>query len=215
MLLKNQAHDSICGCSTNDVHRENVIRYKKILQIADAIIDELKLESNFEGDRILNLANDDFSGMVEFESVEDLKSFQKIASKKGFDKKLLTDVNKIPVTEDYAEIKTYVAEVKNLEPDNIDFVTTGITETDLEVEDNFITNSKISLEVIDEQVFVNDIPFSLIDFVDFGDSYNHGPKTDDLGTEFKVLRSKVVSKGENRATLKIDFDGVWMLFLYL
>ena len=209
MLLQNQAHDSICGCSTNDVHRENVIRYKKILQIADAIIDELKLESNFEGDRILNLANVDFSGMVEFESVEDLKSFQKIASKKGFDKKLLTDVNKIPVTEDYAEIKTYVAEVKNLEPDNIDFVTTGITETDLEVEDNFITNSKISLEVIDEQVFVNDIPFSLIDFVDFGDSYNHGPKTDDLGTEFKVLRSKVVSKGENRATLKIDFDGVW------
>lgn len=209
MLLQNQAHDSICGCSTNDVHRENIIRYKKILQIADTIIDELKLESNFEGDRILNLANVDFSGMVEFDSVEDLKSFQKIASKKGFDKKILTDVNKIPVTEDYAEIKTYVAEVKNLEPDNIDFVTTGITETDLEVEDNFITNSKISLEVIDEQVFVNDIPFSLIDFVDFGDSYNHGPKVDDLGTEFKVLRSKVFLKGENRATLKIDFDGVW------
>lgn len=209
MLLQNQAHDSICGCSTNDVHKENVIRYKKILQIADTIIDELKLESNFEGDRILNLANVDFSGMVEFDSVKDLKSFQKIATKKGFDKNLLTDVNRIPVTEDYAEIKTYVAEVKNLEPDNIDFVTTGITETDLEVEDNFITNSKISLEVIDEQVFVNDIPFSLIDFVDFGDSYNHGPKADDLGTEFKVLRSKVVSKGENRATLKIDFDGVW------
>ena len=209
MLLQNQAHDSICGCSTNDVHRENIIRYKKIMQIADTVVDELKLESNFEGDRILNLANVDFSGMVEFDSVEDLKSFQKIASKKGFDKKILTDVNKIPVTEDYAEIKTYVAEVKNLEPDNIDFVTTGITETDLEVEDNFITNSKISLEVIDEQVFVNDIPFSLIDFVDFGDSYNHGPKVDDLGTEFKVLRSKVFLKGENRATLKIDFDGVW------
>ena len=39
MLLQNQAHDSICGCSTDDVHRENIVRYKKILQIAETIIE--------------------------------------------------------------------------------------------------------------------------------------------------------------------------------
>ena len=34
LLLKNQAHDSICGCSTDLVHQENMVRYEKILQIA-------------------------------------------------------------------------------------------------------------------------------------------------------------------------------------
>ena len=48
MLLQNQAHDSICGCSTDDVHRENLIRYKKIKQIAQGIIDELKLKNGFD-----------------------------------------------------------------------------------------------------------------------------------------------------------------------
>ena len=216
MLLQNQAHDSICGCSTDDVHRENEIRYKKILQIANSIIDELKFESNFEGDRILNLANVDFTGMVEVRTTENLKSFQKIGSKKGFDKRLLTDVNRIPITEDYAEINTYIAEVKNLEPDNVDFIMTEISETDLEIADNYITNSKISLEIIDEQVFINDIPFSLIDFVDLGDSYNFGPKVGDFGAEFKVLRSKVFLKGDSRAILKIDFDGLWdVISLYV
>ena len=209
MLLQNQAHDSICGCSTDEVHRENTTRYKKILQIANTIIDELKFESNFEGDRILNLANIDFNGMIEFESAEDLKSFQKIRTTKGFDKRLLTDVNRIPVTEDYTNINTYIAEIKNLEPDNIDFVMTEITESDLEITDDSIKNSKISLEIIDNQIFVNEVPFSLIDFADLGDSYNHGPKINDLGNEYKILRSKAVLKGENRASLKIDFDGNW------
>lgn len=207
MLLQNQAHDSICGCSTDDVHNENITRYKKILQIADTIIDELKLESNFEGDRILNLANIDYSGMVEIETTEDLTGFQLIKKEKGFDKKLLTDVNRIPITEDYTDIKTYLAEIKNLEPDNIDFVMSELSESDLEITDTSIKNSNISLEIIDEQIFVNEVPFSLIDFIELGDSYNHGPKAEDLGTEFKVLRSKIALKGDNRATLKVDFDG--------
>ena len=48
MLLQNQAHDSICGCSTDLVHQENMIRYEKIIQIANTIIEELRLKYNFE-----------------------------------------------------------------------------------------------------------------------------------------------------------------------
>mgnify|MGYP003348339416 CR=1 FL=1 len=42
MLIRNEAHDSICGCSTDDVHLENITRYKKILQIANTIIEDIK-----------------------------------------------------------------------------------------------------------------------------------------------------------------------------
>ena len=193
LLLQNQAHDSICGCSLDDVHSENIIRYKKILQIANTIIDELKFELNFEGDRILNLSNQDFDGIIEIESANELAGLEKISSKKGFDKKLLTDTNRIPVTEDYTNINTYLAEIKNLVPDKIGFVMPELSETDLLITDNSIENSKIALKIVDEKVLINDVPFSLIDFIDLGDSYNNGPKANDNGVEYKVLRSKIVS----------------------
>ena len=78
MLLHNQAHDSICGCSTDDVHSENIIRYKKIMQIADTIIDELKLLNEFDKKKILNLSGQNFSGVVEFESSSQIEGYDKI-----------------------------------------------------------------------------------------------------------------------------------------
>ena len=216
LLLQNQAHDSICGCSIDNVHEENIIRYKKILQIADTIIEELKFESNFEGDRVINLSELNFSGMIEVKSSKNLEGLQLINTEKGFDNRLLIDTNKIPVTEDYTDIKTYLAEIKDLEPDKVDFIMTELEESDLNIGDDFIENSKISLKIKDNQVFVNDTPFALMDFIDLGDSYNNGPKADDNGKIFKVLRSKAVLKGDNRATLKIDFDGNWdIISLYV
>ena len=211
LLLQNQAHDSICGCSTDEVHAENILRYKKILQIANTIIDELKSESMFEGDRILNLSDKTFSGIVEIKSANKLEGCQEIGllRQKGFDKTLLTNVNRIPVTEDYTEIKTYLAEIKDLEPDNIDFIMSGVTESDLKVTDTSIENAKISLNIIDNKIFVNNIQFSLVDFTDNGDSYNNGPKVGDRGSVFRVLRSKIHYKGTHRVALKIDFEGLW------
>jgi mannosylglycerate hydrolase len=46
-LVKNQAHDSICGCSSDQVHREMVLRYNKAINISaavkDAALEELAL----------------------------------------------------------------------------------------------------------------------------------------------------------------------------
>ena len=50
---------------------------------------------------------------------------------------------------------------------------------------------------------------SLVDFVDYGDSYNSGPKADDYGVELKVLRTRIALKTSSRVSLKIDFEGAW------
>lgn len=209
MLIRNQAHDSICGCSTDDVHNENIIRYKKILQITETIIDELKFKLKFDEKTMLNLSDKTFSGIVEVETSKDVKDYIKISSKKGFEKNLLVDTSRIPITEDYTNINTYLTEIKNLEPDEIDFVLTEMTESDLEVSDTFIKNKNIRLEIENNEIRINDIPFSLIDFVDFGDSYNHGPNKDDKGTEFVFIRSKKVLNTRLRAALKIEFESKW------
>lgn len=92
LLLQNQAHDSICGCSTDLVHRENITRYEKILQIADTIIEELRLEYGFETPII--------------KSTKPHTGYDVIDVKQGFENSLLYDTMKIPVTEDYTTIYT-------------------------------------------------------------------------------------------------------------
>ena len=209
LLLRNQAHDSICGCSTDDVHYENIVRYKKILQIANEIIDEIKLDTKFEEKMVINLSDRFYSGIVEFESTKLQQGYDKFAYRNGFEWDLLADTQKIPVTEDYKRIYTYLAEVNNIEPDDTEFIMPELSDKDLKVTDTSIENSKISLRIEDGKMFINSVPFSLIDFVDLGDSYNNGPQEDDIGTEFKILRSKVMFEGNYRAVIKIDFEGVW------
>lgn len=209
MLLQNQAHDSICGCSTEDVHSENLIRYKKIKQIANTIIDEIKFKNHFEEKKIINLSDRIFSGVVELKSSLSIEGYDKISSQKGFDKYLLTDTQRIPITEDYTNIYTYLAEVENLKPNEVEYVMPAINKTDLKITDTSIENSLIGLSIKDGSVFVNGIRFSLTDFADLGDSYNFGPKQSDNGVELKVLRSKAILKTATRVSLKIDFEGTW------
>ena len=90
LLLQNQAHDSICGCSTDMVHEENITRYKKILQIANTIIEELRLVYKFETPII--------------KSPKIIDGYEVIEKHNGFENSLLYDTQKIPVTEDYTTI---------------------------------------------------------------------------------------------------------------
>lgn len=209
MLLKNQAHDSICGCSTDDVHNENLMRYKKIKQIANTIIDELKLKNNFHEKKILNLSDKDFSGIIEFESSKALGGYEKISSRKGFDWNLLTSTNRIPITEDYTNIYTYLAEIENLKNNEIEYLLPIVGNSDLKITKNSIENNQINLKIINNELYINGINMSLVDFIDLGDSYNNGPKKDDNGNLFKILRTKILLNTPLRVALRIDFEGNW------
>ena len=92
LLLKNQAHDGICGCSTDLVHRENITRYEKIIQIANSIIEELRLKYNFKTPIM--------------ESKDLLPEYKVIGKHFGVENSLLYDTQKIPVTEDFTNIYT-------------------------------------------------------------------------------------------------------------
>ena len=92
LLLQNQAHDSICGCSTDLVHRENITRYEKILEITETVIEELRLIHNFKTPIM--------------KSPQKLDGFDIIETCQGFDNSILYNTQKIPVTEDYTTIYT-------------------------------------------------------------------------------------------------------------
>lgn len=203
LLLKNQAHDGICGCSTDMVHEENIIRYKKILQIANAIIDEISATQ--QENLSITFKYLDKYKLLEIEKTKVDKNSQVIARRRGFDKKLLCATNRIPVTEDYTTIYTLLKE----------FNSDG-SPSDLAIDNTNIFNSNIRLVVENGKINLYDKAECYENFIEFvrckdiGDTYNFAPDINDDYEVAEILSSRVVERGELRETLRINtsFFGV-------
>lgn len=219
LLLQNQAHDSICGCSVDSVHQENIIRYKKILQIADTIIKEV-IQDSGEKSLIINLSNQTFNGVVKFESPvkypED--ECEQISVRKGVENGILYNSRRIPVTEDFKNIYTYLAEVEDKTPSKLLSKTSkpcckASFTTDLKISDAKIENSKIALTVKNGEIIIKDKKsdrtytdfLHFIDFKDKGDTYNFGPDANDKGLKSTIISSKVLREGTLQSVLAIKF----------
>lgn len=219
LLLQNHAHDSICGCSVDDVHEENITRYKKVLQIADSIIEELKT-SICEPSLIINLSNINYSGVIEFESCQKFSEdeCQLISERKGFENKILYNTEKIPVTEDYRTIYTYLTDVECKSPSRVlsrpnKFDCKILSPLDLKVSNVRLENSNIALIIEEGKINIIDKHskttykdfLSFVDFKDKGDTYNFGPVVDDQGLTSIVVSSKILRKGKLQCALEIKF----------
>jgi len=188
LLLQNQAHDGICGCSTDDVHEENLIRYKKVLQIANTIVEELRL--NHAG--LVNFT--DFNGVIEYESTE--VESQVVAERQGFETKLLHDTQRIPVTEDYTTIYTNLREIAP-SGDILHILDTEIGNSHLVMK---IEQGEFNLYV-DGQKWENFVEFTRVR--DMGDTYNHGLVEGDRPERAFIISYDILFEGDLRVGLKV------------
>lgn len=179
LLLQNQAHDGICGCSTDLVHRENIIRYEKIIQIANTIIEELRLEHKFKTPIM--------------QSRELLPEYKVIDKYFGVENSLLYDTRKIPVTEDFQDM--YVLKKSPAANSNLK----------LEVKNGkiYITSSHPS-PTIGEGAVVGEpkgnrtnagevrkvISIEFVRYKDEGDTYNFGAVENDSGEIAQIYSFK-------------------------
>ena len=189
LLLKNQAHDGICGCSTDDVHKENEIRYKKVLQIADTIIEELRQKHS----DLVNFT--DYKGVIEFDTTE--PQSQVIKERKGFETHLLHDTQRIPVTEDYTTIYTNLKEIE--QSDDV-----------LHILDTEIGNSHLTLKIEQGEfnLYINDKKYeNIVEFIrlrDMGDTYNHGFLADDKPERAFIKSYDISFEGDLRSGLLVN-----------
>ena len=162
LLLKNQAHDGIYGCSTDLVHRENITRYEKIIQIANTIIEELRLKYNFKTPIM--------------ESKDLLPEYKVISKHFGVENSLLYDTQKIPVTEDFTDIYTlkYSPAVK--------------PQINCEVKNGKIYISPLAKG--ERAACGGGISIEFVRFQDDGDTYNFGAVDDDKGEKAEIYSFK-------------------------
>ena len=203
LLLQNQAHDSICGCSTDEVHRENIVRYNKILQIANTIIEEIRF--NQDENIVASFKYQDEYKILETTQAFEPNEGQIIEQKQGFPSDILYDTYKIPVTEDYTTIYKVIREFRS-----------DGDESDLEVFDNCLQNSNIRIEVVNGQIDLyegKNVHRNFMEFVrykDEGDTYNYAPAAGDKGEIAQMRSAKIIMDGDLRCGIKIDtsFFGV-------
>lgn len=197
LLLKNQAHDSICGCSTDDVHQECIIRYKKILQIANTIIEEIR--SKQSETVAISFVNEKKYKLLECKQSYTPQEGQIIKKEHGFDASLLSDINKIPVTEDYTTIYTVLREFNSDD-----------CASDLQIGNNFIGNSNIRIEITNGQIDLyegKNVYRNFIEFVrcsDIGDTYNFCPDINSEEETALIRSARIIMNGELRCAIKID-----------
>ncbi len=116
LLLKNHPHDSICGCSTDQVHREMLTRFEQVQQIADEIttraLSKIAARVNTDSDSlvIFNVLNwprtDKVRAVIDFEVGSRTRGTPTVDEKRLFESIRIQDDtgNEIPVAIIYSGI---------------------------------------------------------------------------------------------------------------
>lgn len=219
-LIKNHAHDSIYGCSIDEVMQEVMNRYNKCDCVSQGIIKRTLRDLSDEGSSlsVINLSNFKYSGRVLVETEKILPKWMravKISSKSAFTDKKLYNINDIPITEDITKINTYLIDVKNIDSFSLNKINKEniCNENYLTASNNFIENKYIKLEIKNGKIIVTDKKKNekYLDFIkisdraDIGDSYNFGPLKNDGELNAEIISFKLKEKNHQRAISEIKY----------
>ncbi len=206
-LIKNHAHDSIYGCSIDNVSKDVLARFRNVEIVSNGIEKRVLRDLSGKSDDIsvINLSNFEYSGLVKVRTHKKLdKKYNAtlLSKEKGFIDEKLYNKNEIPVTEDYQDIYTYLIETKGLKP----FSTTKLESKNIEskrylkASKNSIENEVIKFEIKGNKVFLTDKKtgeiykdfLNFIDRADIGDSYNFGALKGDTKIKSSLVSYKIV-----------------------
>ena len=219
-LIKNHAHDSICGCSTDKVHNEIMTRLDKVNSVSNGIIKRTirDLSADNAPLAVINLSNFDYNGKIIIKTEKNLPKWMnalKIGSKKAFTDKKLYNINEIPITEDITTINEYLIDVKNLKPFSLTQITKDniCSENYLITDKNSIENAYIKLEIKNNAITVTDKQknevysdfISITDRADIGDSYNFGALKGDKPLKAELELFKITRSNKQRAILNLTY----------
>lgn len=220
LFIKNHPHDSIYGCSVDNVHKENLTRFLKVDEASNAVINSIKrdLYSCSDSLSVLNLSNFVFDGAIKIVTDKKLPekyNAQKIGTRMAFPLLKMYAINQVPVTEDYTKFSEYLVDIKSVKPFSITKISDKIrNESTLKVSKNSVENEFIGLYVKDNKIILNDKVnnktyknfISFIDRADIGDSYNFGALKDDKPLFARFTGSKIKQQGHIQSILQLKFE---------
>ena len=219
-LIKNHAHDSIYGCSIDEVHDEMLTRFKKADTISNGIIKRTirDLSQNNAPLSVINLSNFNYSGKIKIQTEQKLPKWMnaiKISSQKGFTDNKLYNIQEIPITEDITNINKYIIDVKNLDSFSITQIKKEniCNEKYTKTTKNSIENKNIKIEVKNNKINITDKKrneeykniITISDRADIGDSYNFGALKNDIPINAILNKYEIKESNQQRAIIKLTY----------
>ena len=218
-LVQNHAHDSICGCSLDEVHKENISRYNRVLQITNTLKNEIvtklssRIKKGFVG--VINTSNFDFSGVLSFYSDKKLPLIC-VGKKKAFPTEISQDLYQAPVQEHYTNYYEYLGYFPKLRGCSFEISDLkNPVSSALVIKDRYIANEFISIKVNNDGTFtIKDLIknkefshiFKVTDEADTGDSYNFSCILKDEPIEAKFIKSKIIENNYLRSILRLYYE---------
>ena len=121
LLMQNHPHDSICGCSVDEVHNEMMSRFAQVDQISDGLIARNLHELAQRTERgkliIYNSSDYEFNGVIKVKTSESLPQnllSQFLSFGIEIPPEILYDIQSVPVQEDIKIANTSLIWVENI-----------------------------------------------------------------------------------------------------
>ena len=219
-LIKNHAHDSIYGCSIDEVHKMVKCRQLKVSETVNTVIKNLvqdfKKKNLISEDEnkigAFNFSNFEYGGLVKIISDKKIKNAQKIREFNFVSDDIFYNINKNPITEDFHKFFEYIVEIDPIKPFSFKNFEIKKPIKKQAVGNDFIENEFFKLFILDNKIYAIDKKTGEIypDFiqlhstVDNGDSYNYAPKG--YPNILKLKNSKIKVQGEIKSTLQLTFE---------
>lgn len=226
MLIKNHPHDSICGCSIDEVHDEMMPRFAQVNQISDGLIlraqNAVSSRVNKKSIWVYNASDYEFSGVIKLKTNGELSEnlrHQFVKSTREFPKEILLDTQRPPFSEDIEEFKEYLVYVENIAPHSIKIIDESCKYSKqpdfVEINKKQIGNSRIKIDVkSDGALKFTDIETGKVfdglhyiyDRADIGDTYNYSPVKNDKPLKSKFIKSEIIENGKLRSILRLYYE---------
>ncbi len=220
-LIKNHAHDGICGCSIDEVAKNVDYRFEKTKNILNSIEKNIiqNFKKNYSKEQIskkslgfFNFSNAKNINTIELKLPYILENAQVLDCEEKFLDSDLTDIYKIPVTEEITKIYRQLVEISNNDKLSFSDVKILKPQKKVKITNSSIENDFIKLKIEKGRIFVSNKitkeknEIFITDIKDKGDSYNFAPFGEYKNIE--LLGSKVLVDGNIQSTLRLLFKNI-------
>ena len=220
-LIKNHAHDGICGCSIDEVAKNVDYRFEKTKNILNSIEKNIiqNFKKNYSKEQIskkslgfFNFSNARNINTIELKLPYILENAQVLDYEEKFLDSDLIDIYKIPVTEEITKIYRQLVEISNNDKLSFSDVKILKPQKKVKITNSSIENDFIKLKIEKGRIFVSNKitkeknEIFITDIKDKGDSYNFAPFGEYKNIE--LLGSKVLVDGKIQSTLRLLFKNI-------
>ncbi|MEW5822687.1 MAG: glycoside hydrolase family 38 C-terminal domain-containing protein [Cyanobacteriota bacterium] len=221
MLIINQPHDSICGCSIDEVHEEMVQRYDCLEQACNELINRslFTLIKNIPEEKIavFNSSNYPYTGPIEFTQINDTNHNLNTQIIEEFKDRHYRYYNDLKIQLPATIVKHQVNQLlwaDNIPPYSVKIIDSIDIPNPVKIENNNLNNGLVELIIEEDSVKLKDLKNNceyaglnqIIHRLDSGDSYNFGPIKDNNPVKAKIIESNIVEDGPIKGTIEVLYE---------